>query len=74
MSVNIYIYIYISGGNQRELARERNAKKQGKKPKASSDVAGNKGMGLESRKHRLVCVTMVTMCTKDSILHAEMLK
>lgn len=39
-------------GNQRELARERNAKKQGKKPKASSDVAGNKGMGLESRKHR----------------------
>ena len=40
------------GGNQRELARQKNAKKQQQKSKGASDKAGNKGTGLEQRKHR----------------------
>jgi len=41
-------------GNQRELARARNAKKQTQKAKGSdaSDKDGNKGMTLEARKER----------------------
>lgn len=39
------------GGNQRELARARNAKKQPKVP-AGGDKAENKGSGLEKRKER----------------------
>ena len=43
-----------SGGNQRELARQKNAKKQAAvaKSKAAADKAGNKGAGLEQRKQR----------------------
>lgn len=42
------------GGNQRELARQKNAKKQKDvaKSKASSEKGGNKGVNLEARKHR----------------------
>lgn len=41
-------------GNQRELARAKNAKKNNdlKKGQASSDKEGNKGMSLEARKQR----------------------
>lgn len=42
----------ILGGNQRELARAKNAKKQAGKAKGASDQAGNKGAGLEKRKER----------------------
>lgn len=45
-----YTVVSPLGGNQRELARARNAKKQGKAP--ASDKAGNKGAGLEKRKER----------------------
>lgn len=42
------------GGNQRELARARNAKKQASvaKSKAGAEQGGNKGAGLEKRKER----------------------
>lgn len=41
-------------GNQRELARAKNAKKaqDNKKGQASSQKEGNKGMTLEARKQR----------------------
>jgi len=41
-------------GNQRELARAKNAKKEGdkKKGQSSSQKDGNKGMTLEARKQR----------------------
>lgn len=41
-------------GNQRELARAKNAKKQneGKKGQASGAKDGNKGLTLEARKQR----------------------
>ena len=41
----------LAGGNQRELARAKNAKKQAKS-KGSADQSGNKGTGLEKRKER----------------------
>lgn len=46
------------GGNQRELARQKNAKKQSEisKKKGSSEKGGNKGMSLEERRHRLTIV------------------
>lgn len=47
------------GGNQRELARQKNAKKQQQKSKSANDKAGNKGAGLEQRKHRY----HLTWCT-----------
>jgi hypothetical protein len=42
------------GGNQRELSRVKNAKKQQEqsKAKAASDKEGNKGLSLEARKQR----------------------
>ena len=45
--------IYV-GGNQRELARQKNMKKQQEiaKKKGSGDKSGNKGASLEARKHR----------------------
>ena len=39
-------------GNQRDLAREKAAKKNAGKGKASKDTEGNKGMTLEARKQR----------------------
>ncbi|XP_077556870.1 putative SERF-like protein [Haemaphysalis longicornis] len=41
-------------GNQRELARAKNAKKQQEltKKKAANDKNGNKGLTLEERRHR----------------------
>lgn len=41
-------------GNQRELARAKNAKKsmEEKKGQSSSDKLGNKGMTLEARRQR----------------------
>uniref|UniRef100_G3MNB8 Small EDRK-rich factor-like N-terminal domain-containing protein n=1 Tax=Amblyomma maculatum TaxID=34609 RepID=G3MNB8_AMBMU len=41
-------------GNQRELARAKNAKKQQEiaKKKAANDKNGNKGLSLEERRHR----------------------
>lgn len=53
---NLYSVVHICylGGNQRELARQKNAKKQASlaKSKAASDKSGNKGAGLEQRKQR----------------------
>ena len=42
------------GGNQRELARAKNAKKHASmsKSKGSDEKSGNKGAGLEKRKER----------------------
>ena len=45
-----------TGGNQRELARQKNQKKlqeMGKK-KSSDTKDGNKGCSLEERRHRLI--------------------
>ncbi|XP_076056998.1 modifier of protein aggregation 4 isoform X2 [Oratosquilla oratoria] len=41
-------------GNQRELARQKNAKKQAEtnKKKGADNKDGNKGMNLEQRKQR----------------------
>ena len=41
-------------GNQRELARQKNIKKQQEqaKKKGSGDKSGNKGASLEERRHR----------------------
>jgi len=41
-------------GNQRELARQKNQKKQleVQKKKAADNKDGNRGMSLEERKHR----------------------
>ena len=49
-----YALCMLSGGNQRELARQKNAKKQASlaKNKAAADKSGNKGAGLEQRKQR----------------------
>ena len=45
-----------SGGNQRDLAREKNQKKlqEQQKKKSAADKTGNKGLSLEERKHRFV--------------------
>ena len=42
------------GGNQRDLARSKAAKKQAdqNKSKSASEKEGNKGMTLEARKQR----------------------
>jgi hypothetical protein len=39
-------------GNQRELARQKNAKKQVGKGKGAAEQGANKGASLEQRKHR----------------------
>ncbi len=46
--------INVLGGNQRELARAKNAKKQASqgKSKSAADKGGSKGAGLEKRKER----------------------
>jgi hypothetical protein len=43
-----------TGGNQRDLAREKNNKKQKdlQKRKGADEKDGNKGMSLTDRKHR----------------------
>ena len=47
---------HISGGNQRELARQKNQKKlqQMAKQKRSKEKDGNKGASMEARKLRWV--------------------
>ncbi len=44
----------LSGGNQRELARQKNQKKQQQvaKQKGSKEKDGNKGASMEARKLR----------------------
>jgi hypothetical protein len=46
--------VFYLGGNQRELSRVKNAKKQQEQSKAkgASDKDGNKGLSLEARKQR----------------------
>ncbi|XP_076056997.1 modifier of protein aggregation 4 isoform X1 [Oratosquilla oratoria] len=46
--------IRLNRGNQRELARQKNAKKQAEtnKKKGADNKDGNKGMNLEQRKQR----------------------
>jgi len=39
-------------GNQRELARAKNAKKTQTSKKSAAEKEGNKGMSLEARKQR----------------------
>lgn len=39
-------------GNQRDLAREKNMKKQGGKSKSAAETAANAGLTLEQRKAR----------------------
>ncbi len=47
--------ISYAGGNQRELARQKNAKKQAAVAKSKgAAVPGSKGASLEQRKHRYV--------------------
>ena len=47
------VWLSQPGGNQRELAREKNAKKQAAvKAKGAGDQSGSKGASLEQRKHR----------------------
>jgi len=50
----ISCFVSILGGNQRDLAREKNQKKQAdaKKKQGASAKEGNKGMTLEERKAR----------------------
>lgn len=47
-------YSDVSGGNARDLAREKNLKKQieQQKRKCSHEKGSNKGMSLEQRKQR----------------------
>lgn len=57
--ITLLYCIYICtelGGNQRELARQKNAKKQQElaKGKGAAEKGGNKGLSLEARKHRYV--------------------
>lgn len=49
-----YIYVYFIGGNARDLAREKNQKKQQElaKRKGISDKGTNQGLTLEQRKQR----------------------
>jgi len=54
MFIYNFSLLALHGGNQRELARQKNLKKQqeGQKGKGATDKDGNKGVSLESRKHR----------------------
>jgi len=49
-----FLGIHCLGGNQRDLAREKNQKKQQElaKKKGATDKEGNKGLSLEARNHR----------------------
>lgn len=49
-----FAFIEFSGGNQRELARAKNQKKQQEiqKKKGANDKSSNSGLTLEQRKHR----------------------
>ena len=40
------------GGNQRELARAKNSKKDVGKSKKADEMEGNKGLSLQERKER----------------------
>lgn len=53
-SFDISVIVGFVGGNQRDLAREKAAKKAADlaKSKAASDKEGNKGLSLEARKQR----------------------
>ena len=48
--------LFDTGGNQRDLAREKNMKKQQDKGKKSELCEGNKGTSLQERKQRYVYV------------------
>ena len=50
----IALVLIVSGGNQRELARQKNQKKQmeQQKKKGADNKDGNKGMSLEERRQR----------------------
>ena len=53
------------GGNQRELARQKNAKKQAVKSKGASGQDGqdgSKGASLEQRKHRSTQQSLLSVC------------
>ena len=52
----LWFLTFIAGGNQRDLAREKGAKKQQEKEKSKSaaEKEGNKGMSLEARKQRWI--------------------
>jgi len=60
-----------TGGNQRELARQKNAKKAAAmgKSKAAADKGGNKGASLEQRKHRYTLVTDFTTAYVHVYMH-----
>lgn len=53
-------FLFFSGGNQRELARQKNKKKQEdlKKKQAADNKDGNRGLTLEERRHRYNCFRM----------------
>ena len=44
--------ILLTGGNQRELARQKQIKKDKGKGKAAAEQAGNKGTNLQTRQQR----------------------
>ena len=52
MVESINIPSQLTGGNQRELARAKNAKKQAAVAKGKSSSDKSKGQGLEVRKQR----------------------
>lgn len=60
-----------TGGNQRELARQKNAKKQASqgKAKGAAEKGSNKGASLEQRKHRYIHVHLcIYVCINSVIL------
>ena len=62
-------FLFFSGGNQRDLARQKNQKKQQDQKKSAGAGAkeGNKGLTLEERKHRLV-KSMILLMEKLMLL------
>lgn len=59
------ILLYVVGGNARDLAREKNQKKQQEqaKKKGIADKGSNAGLTLEQRKQRqvkyFICIVMI---------------
>jgi hypothetical protein len=64
----------VAGGNQRELARQKNQKKQQEqdKKKGSSDKDSNKGMSLEQRKQRHVSVQIRVVQSRSELLDRDL--
>jgi hypothetical protein len=55
----LFVVFFFIGGNQRDLARDKAAKKAAdlQKSKSAAEKEGNKGLSLEARKQRCVLIT-----------------